>query len=242
MSETIIIVVLSDKSYRQSTTLNCLMDKSYSESDLLIINIGPESLKFDKDFIHTLGFYVRSIDIKEYLDERSLSGIYNSIIRAQQQYDRFIFFDDSSSIKKGYLNKLDSYYSKNVDLQLSNLRNGADGKIVYPIVDQLVSQVRDGVIIKTEQQIMSLGFGLVVYRSLIDKFYNMNQEVFDDSYSLYDIDCSFFIRLELLKGDGLNIGVQVVNTLGNELNIGSSRDFSKRQPDATSEKKTHFLN
>ena len=105
MHQTLLVVVLRGKTYRDALTLNCLMDKAYKESDLVIINIGPVSLRFDKDFIHTLGFYFKSIDIRECLDGRPISNFYNDILKAYHDIERFIFLDDDSILNKRYLKK-----------------------------------------------------------------------------------------------------------------------------------------
>lgn len=246
MYQTLLVVVLSGKTYKASVTLNSLMNKSYVNSDLVIINTGPDALRFDKDFIHTLGFYVKSIDIKEYLDARSLSNIYNEILNEYGEIDRFILLDDDSCLNKYYLNNLDKFHTDEIDLQLPHLRSKVDGKIYYPIIGESVAKVADGFVIKPTHNIRSLGFGLVVYRSAINKFLTIQKEFFDDHFSFYDVDNGFFEQIKLLRDEGINIKIQVVNTMEHALNGTSGKDSKwrviARLKEAMLPIKSHFTN
>lgn len=218
MYQTLLVVVLSGKTYKASVTLNCLMNKAYVNSDLVIINTGPDALLFDKDFIHTLGFHVKKIDIKEYLDARPLSNIYNEILNEYGEIDRFVLLDGDSCLNKYYLNNLDKFHTNEIDLQLPHVRSKVDGEIYYPIIDESVAKVADGFVINPTQHIRSIGFGLVVYRSAINKFLTIQKQVFDDYFSFYDVDDVFFERIKLLRDENIDIKIQVVNTLEHCLN------------------------
>ncbi|MFQ1680441.1 hypothetical protein ACK08B_11345 [Pantoea dispersa] len=228
MHQTLLVVVLSGKTYKDSTTLNCLMSKSYANVELIIINIGPDALRFDKDFIHTLGFYVKSIDIKEYLDARPLSGIFNEIINEHREVERIVLLDDGCYLSKDYIYNLDKFHTGEIDLQVPHIRSKIDGKIYYPIIDETVANVANGLVLNPTQNIHSLGFGLVVYRSAITKLLETRKKIFDDDFSFYDVDCVFFERIILLKDNNLNIKIQVVNTLGHVLNSSSGKDSKWR--------------
>jgi len=228
MYQTLIVVVLSGKTYKDSATLNCLMNYSYANAELVIINAGPDSLRFDKDFIHTLGFYVKSIDIKEYLDARPLSNIYNEILNEYDEIDRFVLLDDGSCLRKDYLNNLDKFYTGEIDLQIPYVRSKLDGKVYYPIIDESVAKVTDGLVINPTKNIRSLGFGLVVYRSAIHKFLGIKRQIFDEDFSFYDDGCVFFNKIKLLRDENLNINIQIVNTLEHTLNCSNGRDSKWR--------------
>ncbi|MBP2156288.1 hypothetical protein [Erwinia rhapontici] len=217
MRKTILTVILYDKTFKESLTLNCLMNKTYVDIDLLIINNGPKPLEFDKRFIHTLGFFVNSIKNKEFLDNRPLSWIYNGVINEYHDYDRFIFLDDDSILTKEYIKKLDQYDPSGIDLQIPNIRERTNGMIYYPLINKKVKKFRDGDNIPPQSSVLSIGSGLVIHRSLVDKFSEMNMEVFDSRFALYGVDYSFFNRIELLKKHNFDVTIQVVGTLDHSL-------------------------
>lgn len=223
MHQTLLVVVLSGKTYKDSATLNCLINKAYVNSKLVIINTGPDTLRFDKDFIHTLGFYVKSIDIKEYLDSPQLGSIYNEIVNEYCDIERFIFLDDDSCLNKNYLNNLDRFYTTHIDLQIPNIRSKTDGKVYFPVIDESVTKVANGLVIGATQDIRSPGFGLVVYRSAINKFSAIHKLIFDNNYSFYDVDNGFFGKIKFLSADNFRIKIQVVNTLEHTINCSSGR-------------------
>ncbi|MDO6407397.1 hypothetical protein [Pantoea phytobeneficialis] len=183
----------------------------------MIVNYGPNPLEFDKDFIHTLGFYVRSIILKQFLDGRLVSFIFNSIIDEYNEYERFIFFDDESYVGRKYLKNLDFYYRDHVDLQVPNIIGRGDGKVHFPIIDDSALKSNDGVEINAKKLLRSLGTGLVIYFSLVAKFKAINVEVFDSKFTLREVNCGFFERLGTLDLQSSEITIQIVNTLGHSL-------------------------
>lgn len=214
---TILTVVLYGKTYKDSQTLNSLMSKNFSDTNLLIINNGPRALEFDKSFIHSLGFYVKSVDIKEFVDNRPLSWLYNGVINEYRDYDRFVFFDDDSVIANDFIKKLDSYHTDSVDLQIPNVQERSNGRVYYPLVDKMVRKYNDGEIIESQNSVLSIGSGLVIYNSLVEKFAASNMEVFDNRFALYGVDYSFFNRIELLKKRGVSVSIQIVGVLDHSL-------------------------
>lgn len=226
MRKTIFVVILSGKNYQDSRVLNGMMNKSYVDTDLLIINRGPNPLRFDKDFIHTLGFYVNNIDIKESIGDLPPGEVCNNVIRQNESYDRFIFCDDDSMLNKEYIKCLDRYHKPGVDLQIPSIRGRGDGRVYYPIINETVCKAADGFIINAESNVKSLGPGLVIYRSLIAKFSLKNMDVFDSQFALNGCDTGFFSRLDLLKTEKINIAIQVVNSLNYAL-VQSQRLTSK---------------
>ncbi|WP_194150476.1 hypothetical protein [Ewingella americana] len=217
MCKTILVVILYNKTLKESLTLNCLMSDAYANIDLLIINNGPKPLEVDEDFIHTLGFFVNGIETKEFIDNKPLSWIYNSLFNEYHDYERFILFDDDSVLNKNYIKKLDQYHSSDIDLQIPNIREKTNGKFYYPALDQIVQNFSDGEKINPKYSVISIGSGLVIYRSLVDKFAEMNMELFDSRFALYGVDFSFFNRIGLLKNKNINVTIQVVGTLNHSL-------------------------
>lgn len=202
---TLLIVVLENTPYKYSLTLNSLMERSNREADLLIINRGPEALTFDKDFLHTLGLYVKSIMLKEYLDERPLSWIYNGVITAFTHYDRYVFFGDSCMPAHDFLHQLDSHYSTDTDLQFTEVpgrqphppaseRTNAPGKADYPAWPDNAD--------------FSISTSLIIYRSLIEKFLSQSMELFDNRFALYGVHENLLMRIRLLRQAGAEIVIR----------------------------------
>jgi hypothetical protein len=214
MCKTLLVVVLYDKTYKDSLTLNCLMNKDYDETDLLIINVGPKSLEFDKEFIHTLGFFVSDIYIKEALDGSPLGGVYNSIVKERNDYERFIILDDDCKLSKGYLKKLDMYHTNDIDLQIPHISDRNHGEIHYPVINESVEMSNDGLIVNQYDRVKSIGVGLVIYRSLITKFRSLEMDVFSSNFKLHDVDSDFFERLNLLKNKKISASIQIAGTMG----------------------------
>ncbi|MDR6295896.1 MAG: hypothetical protein V4752_11345 [Pantoea dispersa] len=213
MRKTLFVVILIGISYKDSRILNCMMNKAYVDIDLLIINRGPIPLRFDKDFIHTLGFYVNNIDIKEFINERPLGELFNEIIEDNHESDRFLFFDADSILGKEYISKLDLYHETDVDLQIPKVRGRLDGKVYYPIINELVPNNDDGLKINLHHSVQSIGLGLVIYRSLVDKFSTKRMSVFDNHFTFNELENGFFKRLDMLRSENINVVIQVVNTL-----------------------------
>lgn len=226
MRKTIFVVILSGKNYKDSRVLNCMMNRTYADTDLLIINRGPTPLQFDKDFIHTLGFFVSSIDIKESIGELPLGEVCNDVIRSNERYERFIFIDDDSVLNKEYIKRLDRYHENGVDLQIPSIRGRLDGKVYFPIINDAVCKTSDGLKINTAVNVKSLGLGLVIYRSLVEKFSAISTGVFDNHFTLNGCDTGFFSRLELLKMEKIDVAIQVVNTLN--YSLAQSHDLTSK--------------
>jgi hypothetical protein len=214
MCKTLLVVVLYAKTYKDSLTLNCLMKKDYAETDLLIINVGPNSLEFDKEFIHTLGFFVRDIYIKEAIDGSPLGGVYNSIFKERNDYERFIILSDDCKLSKGYLKKLDMYHTNDIDLQIPYISDRNYGEIHYPMINESIQMSNDGLIVNQNDRVKSIGVGLVIYRSLITKFRSLEMYVFSSGFKLHDVDSDFFDRLNLLKNEKIAVGIQITGTMG----------------------------
>ncbi|MGI5671045.1 hypothetical protein [Escherichia coli] len=93
----IIAVVLYNKEFSSSLTLNNLLHITLTDTHLVIINNGPNEIKFDSLY-YELKSKFTSVTYLEYLENRSLAVIYNTIINNYNEYDRFILFDDDTNI------------------------------------------------------------------------------------------------------------------------------------------------
>ncbi|MDF7649026.1 hypothetical protein F3J38_00480 [Pantoea sp. Acro-805] len=210
---TIMTVVLSHCFAHESPTLNSLMKSECLLDELLIINNGVGTKDIDKDFIHNLGIKIKKISVRHFLDVRPLSWIYNGVLNEYTQSDRFIFFSDEFVLESNYIHNLNTCYSDVIDLQIPNIRDGVSKQVIYPRLNKFVQKIPDGMKIDSQYTLLSINSGLVIYRSLIDKFAECNMEVFDNRFALYGVDYNFFNRLEMLKKEDYKICVQVINTI-----------------------------
>lgn len=210
---TIMTVILNNCSAQGSQTLNSLLKSDGGFDELLIINNGVGSSDSDKCFIQSLGLQIKKVSVREFLDVRPLSWIYNGVLNEYSQVDRFIFFNDDSVLESNYIDNLTSYYSDGIDLQIPNIRDGVSKQVIYPRLNKVVHKIPDGMKIDSQYTLLSMNSGLVIYRSLIDKFAECNMEVFDNRFALYGVDYNFFNRLEMLKKVNHKVSVQVINTI-----------------------------
>jgi hypothetical protein len=206
-------VVLSHCFAHESPTLKSLMKSECLLDELLIINNGVGTKDIDKDFIHNLGIKIKKISVRHFLDVRPLSWIYNGVLNEYTQSDRFIFFSDEFVLESNYIHNLNTCYSDVIDLQIPNIRDGVSKQVIYPRLNKFVQKIPDGMKIDSQYTLLSINSGLVIYRSLIDKFAECNMEVFDNRFALYGVDYNFFNRLEMLKKEDYKICVQVINTI-----------------------------
>ncbi|MBL2854895.1 hypothetical protein ELL07_25905, partial [Klebsiella pneumoniae] len=106
----IIAVVLYNKEFSSSLTLNNLLHITLNNTHLVIINNGPNEIKFDSLY-YELKSKFTSVTYLEYLENRSLAVIYNTIINNYNEYDRFILFDDDTNISDLFFQDMQNYYN-----------------------------------------------------------------------------------------------------------------------------------
>ncbi|MBL2826361.1 hypothetical protein ELK83_26010, partial [Klebsiella pneumoniae] len=116
----IIAVVLYNKEFSSSLTLNNLLHITLNNTHLVIINNGPNEIKFDSLY-YELKSKFTSVTYLEYLENRSLAVIYNTIINNYNEYDRFILFDDDTNISDLFFQDMQNYYNVDVMLQIPRI-------------------------------------------------------------------------------------------------------------------------
>ncbi|WP_241570116.1 hypothetical protein, partial [Rosenbergiella collisarenosi] len=196
---TIIFVILYGKEIKESSTLDSIIScESLVETDsLIIVNNGPFPIQENLDVFDSQCGRV-------YLDNSSLniplSKLYNSLIRNNEGFDRYIIFDDDTCIPPEFFSTLNLDYHSQVDLQLPKVISIDDNVLYYPIVNGNVIDSEDKSLIFSNNDIVySIGSGLIIYKSCIEKFYSHSYDLFDESFALYGVDMSIFKRIEKLK-------------------------------------------
>ncbi|WP_146752752.1 glycosyl transferase [Pectobacterium parvum] len=215
--KTIILVVLYGKNDFDSETFYCLLncEDNFSNYDLYIFNNGPNSLISKKSSsLYSLKNKFGNVFIKEDLSNRPLSVIYNEFIN-EYDYDRYIIFDDDTSIHDSFFYDINKQYNDNIDIQLPIINSKNNGKSYYPVINSsFIGCIKK---IDNNQDVYSIGSGLVLYHRLIKKFKEHKLELFDNRFALYGVDYSFFRRLVLLKNKGMNFTICITSELNHSM-------------------------
>lgn len=207
--KTIVAVIIFGKMPTDSLTLNKIYNIEKLNFKLLIVNNGPSIIKMDEPLLQQYVNKGIEINIENYIDNKPLSIIYNEVISNNETFDRFIFFDDDSDLDNNFFSDLDITFQNDTDLQLPVILD--KGIIYYPVIDGAPIREQD-INLKNKLQysnsLFSIGSGLVIYSSLVEKFKSRNMQLFDERFALYGVDYSLFRRLSILRD--LNIDVNIV--------------------------------
>lgn len=193
----IVTVILYNKKIEESITLEGLrqLDTHFT---LVIINNGPKEVELGDDY--ALKNKNSTIQLLNILDNRPLSFLYNSIFNECPDADCYIFLDDDTILSDDFLDfdyvEADLIVPYVVDAETNNLR--------YPVINGDIPSKIENRFVKPSEEIISIGSGMIISRSLVKKILSVYRDVFDENYALYGVDYSLFRRFERLKktGDG----------------------------------------
>ena len=163
---------------------------------IYIFNNGPQLLN-DNEGINRLQTIFEVISISQDIHNRPLSVIYNEFLSING-YDRYIIFDDDTQIPSEFFSQINESYNmdRSVELQLPKVISDTSNTQRYPKYDNIiVNEVKyiDG------DKLLSIGSGLIIYKTLIDKFRKYNLSPFDERFALYGVDYSLFNRIKLIE-------------------------------------------
>lgn len=188
MLETAILVLLYNKEISEANTLRSLLTLpiQFSNSRLVIWNNGPNKLvNTDCDAFKQLGY---EVSIKETLNNESLAVIYNQFI-AENESEKYIFLDDDSALTNHYV----SESSKLSGTQLGMPIITSEGKIQSPSIDH--KRYSKPINLTAKNKVRTIGSGLVIGGSVINKLNELYGSAFDERFYLYDVDTTFCLRL-----------------------------------------------
>lgn len=208
--KTNILVVLYSKECDNSTTLNSLINLANISTTLTIFNNGPSSIKKDSVFLNKLKNNFSHLVIIEDLNNRPLSYIYNDFLKSNL-YSRYVIFDDDTTVPRDYLNYV---HNDDVDIRVPIIKS-ISGTAMYPKRRECLLD-KEGMY-DDNDFIYTIGSGLIIYRSLIDKFCHYNIALFDERYALYGVDVSLFRRIKLIKNKGCHINIQIANIISHSM-------------------------
>ncbi|MGI1250010.1 hypothetical protein ACIAIL_29835 [Raoultella ornithinolytica] len=216
--KTIVAVIIFGKMPTDSLTLNKIYNIEQVNFKLLIVNNGPSIIKMDEPLLQQYVNKGIEVDIENHIDNKPLSIIYNEVISNNEKFDRFIFFDDDSNLDNNFFSDLDMTLQNDTDLQLPVILD--KGIIYYPVIDGTPIKEQD-ISLKNKLQysntLFSIGSGLVIYSSLVDKFKSRNMQLFDERFALYGVDYSLFRRLSILRDSNIDINIVVCSKINHSL-------------------------
>lgn len=193
----IVTVILYNKRIEESITLEGLRQLD-SHFTLVIINNGPKEVELGDDY--ALKNNNSTIQLLNILDNRPLSFLYNSIFNEYPDADCYIFLDDDTILSDDFL---DFDYVE-ADLIVPYVVDAETNKLRYPVINGDIPSKIENRFVKPSEEIISIGSGMIISRSLVKKILSVYRDVFDENYALYGVDYSLFRRFERLKktGDG----------------------------------------
>jgi len=227
---TIIFVIIYNKKVEDSKTILSLLKMECENYDLKIINNGPELV--DVNYVENeLCNKKTNVTLEQYLENKPLSILYNKLLKESYSYDRFIFFDDDTLIPECFFGDINSSFYNGLDLQLPKIISDLDKTIYYPLVnDVVISSNAEKIKLKHDDSIFSIGSGLIIYKSLLEKFNVNNKKLFDERFAFYGVDVSLFKRINLLKKTGTSFNIQLCSEIYHDLSrVNSKNNFFRER-------------
>ncbi|WP_413741261.1 glycosyltransferase family 2 protein [Sodalis sp. RH15] len=193
-----ILVVVYNKSLEQSNTLKSMMSFKFKHVNLFVLNNGPCEVKFEKSFESFLNNLFDSVVLCNQIDNMPLSIAYNRFIELYPKSKKFVILDDDTILTQSFIDLI-SLEDDDCDLRLPRITSLDSDIVHYPVMDDIaVTYDCELSISKT----ISIGSGLVISSSLIEKFYKKKLKPFDEHFALYGVDFSFFRRTWRLREQG----------------------------------------
>ncbi|WP_374170981.1 hypothetical protein AAHW98_08195 [Klebsiella variicola subsp. variicola] len=209
------IVVLFGKKPSDSTTLNSLKSLiSNNDFNLVLVNNGPKKLNENERFFCHIKSLSKSCYCFNFLENRSLSKIYNKMFTDFPTYDRYVLLDDDTEINLEYLSVV--FSKNNYDFHILTPLIIGNGVSYYPKLSGEIVRNK-GREFDNSDDFLTVGSGLIINKHLI-KILTENQLLpFDENFALYGVDFSLFKRLKKLSKKGVNIKYQTAGYLHHNL-------------------------
>ncbi|MCE7492400.1 glycosyltransferase family 2 protein [Klebsiella pneumoniae] len=220
---TLVVVILYNKKIVDSLTIDSINDSSLENATLFVVNNGPSIVTLNDECAPFLSRPNNDVKLFNYTENRPLSVIYNECLSVSD-YDKYVFFDDDSSFERDYFDEPQNFamIDEKVDLLLPQIIDKTTGGVTYPRGVKL-GDYEAGFIFPQDNYFYSIGSGLIIYKSLIDKFNNYNLSLFDERFALYGVDLSLFRRIERLKKQNVVIKAMVTGKIFHLLSSTSEK-------------------
>lgn len=201
-SKIALVVIVYNKTLKESATLQGLSRFNTPLHHLVIVNNGPNSVQKDDFFIELQQRHER-VTLENYLENKPLSWIYNDLIE-KNTVDYYVMFDDDTEINPEYEHHL-FHGLKNTDIELPKIYARVDKVQHFPMLnEQLLQQSGQIHQIKT---IFSVGSGLILSDRVKHIFTEKYEHVFDQHFAFYGVDSTFFLRLNQMIKDGYEFNI-----------------------------------
>jgi GT2 family glycosyltransferase len=195
------IVVVYNKKIYDSTTLNTLTKFDLSNTDLIIYNNGPVKIDLARSKSDELDKSFNSVQLINDLSNLPLSKIYNDFIYEHRYAQQYIILDDDTTVTSNFI---DAVNINSYDLELPRIVSVTDNIVYYPIsFKKVVTQNCE----LDPKNSFSIGSGLIINKSFVEKFQKYDTKIFDEDFALYGVDVSLFRRMYKLidKGESFKI-------------------------------------
>ncbi|MEL4888510.1 glycosyl transferase [Pectobacterium betavasculorum] len=198
----IILVIIYNKTLQESMTLKTLSEYKFYNTKVVIQNNGPSEVSYDCElFVRLNQCFDNQVELINSIDNVPLSVIYNDIFLKYKDSDRFILLDDDTEISESFVKAVKN---SKVDLEVPKIISSGDRCVYYPICEnEIVTTDRD----LDPKSALSIGSGLIINNTLIEKFKRHDLKLFDEHYALYGVDFSLFRRIYKIctKGESVKI-------------------------------------
>lgn len=188
--KTAFLVVMYNREIHAAATIQALLNAAvfFNGSPLVIWNNGPQLLKNkDCDDLIKKGFVV---EIRETILNDALSVIYNSFM-ASVDADQYVILDHDSCVTNEYLSAV--LELENTDIAIPVITS--EGAVRSPHING----VFEGRAFTNDDQLLAIGSGLVLNKSIKHFFKTKYKDIFDEHYYLYGVDFTFFYRAKSLR-------------------------------------------
>lgn len=229
-SSSLILVVLYNKDVDKSESLKSLLNIKNISADILIFNNGPKRLEQNSSFIKGLEEKYKKVYVAEDVQNRPLSVLYNGVLTEYKRYKTFYIFDDDTFIPNDFFTKTIDKIESN-DLVIPQIISDTEHSVCYPLINGVPYDRNTG--IKSTDTVYSIGSGLVISLTLIEKFERSGIDLFDNRYALYGVDFSLFRRIRSLMQAGMKINIAVAGSLNHSLAKRKKNKESWRKQEIT---------
>lgn len=218
-----ILVVLYDCDLAQSKTLQTLRSLLSDKPGCRVVvwNNGPCSLSgtnLDGEFPVGVDFRVY-----ETVDNRSLAQIYNYFISTCVA-EKYLFLDHDTELNRSFIDRV--YELPGEFLGLPEVFSGETRE--YPRLNwskgRAINEICDADVL------MSCLSGMVLGREFVGAFLKSYETVFDESFVLYGVDTSFFLRVHKLR---FNKAIKVLDPI--------EHSFSRNEEESSSMSRFRML-
>lgn len=190
----LLLIVIYNKQLKDASTLTSLINSNY-HGDVFIFNNGPALIDFSEGIRHPIEKRFGNVYFEQDVSNKPLSVMYNDILSIDG-YDYYYLFDDDTSIPCNFF----SVHSEPSDLNIPVIKDTFNEKVFYPLVNNKIFDKQ--VSLNNNDDIISIGSGLMLSQKLLGVFRRHNMKPFDERFSLYGVDFSLFRRIRILKFRG----------------------------------------